>query len=121
MDYPQLGHLEFGSVEVGKRKFETDVYLLADGSVEKRKKKRVKSKHGTSHVIDAEELKLLMKSAPQTLIIGTGMYGAARVSEDGAEYLRQTGINWQALPSAEALKAFQQAKGRRAMLLHLTC
>lgn len=121
MGYPEIGHLEFGAVEIAGHRYEHDVYVLANGTVKKRKKKRVKERHGTSHVIDAEELALLAEGTPAQVIVGTGLYGAAGVSEDGAQYLQERGIGLQVLPSAEAVAAFRQAKGRRALLLHVTC
>jgi predicted NBD/HSP70 family sugar kinase len=119
--YPELKGLKFGSVRVGGDKFESDVWVFADGRAAKRKKKLAREKHGTSHVIDVEELEVLLKPPPDELLIGTGMQGMVRVSPDAEEYLSSKGVRWQALPSPEAVAAFNASTARKALLLHVTC
>ena len=119
--YPEVKSLKFGSVRVGGEKYESDVWIFADGASSKRRKKIAKEKHGTSHVIDVEELGALLQPQPEELIIGIGMQGMVRVSADAEEYLSSRGIRWRALPSPDAISAFNASKARKALLLHVTC
>ena len=119
--YPEVRGLKFGSVRVGGEKYESDVWVFADGAASKRRKKLAKDKHGTSHVIDVEELGALLQPQPEELIIGMGMQGMVRVSPDAEEYLSSRGIRWQALPSPDAVAAFNASPARKALLLHVTC
>jgi glucokinase len=119
--YPRVRDLKFGSVRVGDARFESDVWVFADGTAQKRKKKLAKAVHGTSHVIDVPELQVLLEPVPEALVIGTGVQGAAHVSPGARAYLDELRIQWQALPSERAIAAYNEAKGRKALLLHVTC
>jgi glucokinase len=119
--YPEVTGLRFGTVKIDGEKFETDVVVFADGHFAKRKKKAVKRKYGTSHVIDAEELARVLQPMPDELIVGTGMQDSARLSPDAEEYLSSSGIKWTALPSPDAVDAYNLSNARRALLLHVTC
>lgn len=120
-DYPHLDEIRFGSVVVEGKELSYDLYIRADGKVRKRKKRRVRDKHGTSHVLDDKELAKVCKGNPQTVIIGQGFHGMVRLTDDARGYLETLGVQWQALPSPEAVAAYNETQGPKALFLHVTC
>ncbi len=121
VEYPVLGKVSFGAVVVDGKEASYDIYIRADGKVAKRKKKAARSKYGTSHVVDREELERVCKGNPRVVIIGNGHHGMLRLSEDAREYLEWLGVEWQVLKTPEAVAAYNQAPGPKALLLHVTC
>jgi len=118
---PVINDTRFGVVTASGETYEHDIYILADGTVKKRKKKAVKKLYGTSHWIGPEELEQLLKGAPELLVIGTGQSGSAELTAEGAEFLRGRGIRFEAVPTPKAIEAYNHAQGRKAPLLHVTC
>jgi len=121
VSYPSIDAVAFGSVTIDDQEFESDIYIRGNGKLRKRDKKPVRKRHGTSHVLDAEELMEVCKGRPQTVIIGQGFNSMVRLTDDAREYLQSLGVEWQALSTPDAVGAFAAARGRKALFLHLTC
>ena len=119
--YPVISDTQFGWISVDGKDYSHDVYILADGSVKKRKKSPAKQVHGGSHQIGPQELKKVCKKRPKVLFIGTGQSGVATLTEDGKKFLAKRKIAWEALPTAKAAKAYNNSKDRKAALIHVTC
>jgi len=119
--YPTITSTGFGEVTVGDQVHSNDIYIRADGKVKKRKKGAVKKVHGTSHKIGPEELERVCKGDPEILIIGTGQNGAATLTAEGRGFLQKRGIEFKALPTPEAIRHYNNAQGRKATLIHVTC
>lgn len=120
-EYPDIQGVEFGAVTVDEEELDYDLYIRANGKVRRRDKKPIRKRHGTSHVLDAEELEEVCKGSPEVVIIGQGFNGMVRLSDDAREYLGSLGVKWQALPTPDAVAAYQAASGRKALFLHVTC
>ena len=121
MVYPRIAGARFGQVTVGDEVHAHDVVIRASGKVKKRKKSLAKAAYGTSHRIGPRELEKVCKGRPERLIIGTGQSGAATLTPEGAAYLRERAIAVTALPTPEAIEAFNRAPGPKAALIHVTC
>jgi glucokinase len=121
VEYPRIESVEFGSVTVGGKTWNRDIHIRANGKVKKRKKKWGRKDHGTSHIIGPRELKKALKKGAEVLIIGEGFDGMLRLADEGREMLDQRGVRWQILPTPEAVEAWQQTDGRKALILHVTC
>ena len=119
--YPTLAAGEAGQVNVGKKIYDTDVIIRVDGRIKKRKKSDAGEKSAASHNIDVDELRRACKGAPATLIIGAGQQGAVEVTAAGEQWLREQGIDFAVLPNAKAADAYNEASGRKAALIHVTC
>ena len=115
---PTLALGSDGQVTVGDTTFETDILIRGDGRVKKRKKKATDKK---PHTIDADELERLCKGGPRLVVIGTGHSGEATLAPEAELFLQERRIECQMLPTPEATDAFNQATGRKAALLHVTC
>ncbi len=119
--YPHIDEVSFGSVVVDGERLEHDIHIRADGKLKKRKKKWARRDYGTSHMIGPRELKKLLRKQPETLIISEGFDAMVRMTDEGREMLQESGVQWQMLPTPEAVEAFERAEGRKALLLHVTC
>ncbi len=121
VDYPTIDEVAFGSVTVGGETLEHDIHIRADGSMRRRKKKWARKDYGTSHVLGPRELKRVLKGGPELLIIGTGFDRMVRLADEGAELLRERGVRWEMLPTPDARVAWNEARGPKALVMHVTC
>lgn len=119
--YPSIGSAEFGRVTVDGQEIDQDIHIRADGKLKKRKKKWAREEYGTSHVIGPRELEKLLKKGPDLIIIGEGFDGMIRLADEGRELLQERGVRWELLPTPDAVARWNEAEGRRALILHLTC
>ncbi|MGI5819946.1 MAG: ROK family protein [Armatimonadota bacterium] len=120
-DYPRIDSVAFGSVTVDGDRLDHDIHIRADGTLKRRKKKWARTDWGTSHIIGPRELKKALKKGPESLIIGEGFDGMVRLADEGREMLEQRGVRWRILPTPDAVEAWNDAEGRRALILHVTC
>jgi len=84
-----------------------------------------------SHVIDVEDVKRAVEQNPETIIIGTGESGVARVTEEAQKFIKERGIRLIIDLTEPATKTFNirkeesKEKERRQEkvigLFHLTC
>lgn len=76
------------------------------------------------HELKIEEIKDLLESRPDIIIIGTGASGGLQVSEDIKAVLTTKRITYFIEPTEKACKTFNElsAKGKRiAAIFHATC
>jgi len=107
---------KFGSIVIDGRRFTADVKIV-DGEVVPgwwRKE---------GHSICQEDIADILVAKPEVLIIGTGAYGGLRVPERFNKLLRSEGIELIAVPTAEAVDAYNElaATKKVAAGFHLTC
>lgn len=119
--YPRIEQVRFGAARVDGEEVPHDFYIRANGKLKERNKKPVRKRHGSSHVLDAEELAKVCKGEPQVVIIGAGFSNMVRLTEDAEQYLTSRGVSWQVLSTPKAAEAFNRAEGRKALFMHVTC
>jgi glucokinase len=119
--YPRLDWKSSGEVIVEGTAYNCDIYVLVDADVKKRKKSLAKEAFGTSHTIGPQELARVCKGGPEMVFIGTGTSGQAELNDEAQRYLKQRLISWQALPTPQAIRAYNKSSRRKAALLHVTC
>ena len=119
--YPIIQSIKFGEVTIDDKTYTRDLYIRADGSIKRRKKKLAKELYGTSHSIGPEELKILCKKKPEILIIGTGHDGCAGLTKKASAFLQKQAVGYELLPSPEAVQLYNRTNKKKALLLHLTC
>lgn len=118
---PKINSTSFGSITIDGKRYENDVFIRLDGEVAKRKKKLSKAIYGTSHVLSLDEARYIFQPEAQGLVIGTGQYGRLELSEEAADYFRKKKIQVQMHPTPEAIRIWNEAKGKVVGLFHLTC
>lgn len=118
---PRIDQTTFGSITIEGEMLKYDVIIRLDGMVEKRKKKLSKEVYGTSHIVSLAEAKFIYEKGAEQLIFGTGQVGVAMLSEEAAEYFKRKRCQVLALPTPEAIWAWNQAQGTVIGLFHVTC
>ena len=119
--YPKIGEATFGEIAVGKKTHTGDIVIRVDGKVKKRKKDAVKERHGTSHVVDAKELRRVCRGGPEVVFVGSGHQGQMALNEEGQAFLSQRRIRLIATPTPELADAYNACSDRKAALIHVTC
>jgi len=119
--YPAVGPVEFGRIVIGGETYSSDVFINVHGKIKQRDKQLARESQGSSHLIGPQELEKVCRGGPALLIIGTGMEGQVELADQAESFLQRRRIEYRLLPTPEAVEAFNQANGRRALLAHLTC
>ena len=119
--YPQITGCDFGKIAVQEDSYGRDICIGVNGKVKKRKKSLAKDEYGNSHVVGPRELQRVCRGGPEIIFIGTGMSGAAELSDDAGEYLQQRSIECRVLTTPQAAGAYNRCARRKAALIHVTC
>lgn len=118
---PHLDDTAFGWIEIDGERYEHDVVLRRDGSIEKRRKKLSKRIYGTSHTISLDEAKHVYEKGATTIIVGSGQSGCAHLSDEAAAYFERHGVEVHLLPTRDAIAAWNDAPAKSIGLFHVTC
>jgi hypothetical protein len=114
----------FGSITIDGKKFDCDVLVYPDGSVDERKGKLFKH---SSHRITKSDLERLTAKGerPEVIIVGLGTGSAASIDADAEEWARDEEIEITAVPSDEAVeklnRLMEEGDKSSAALIHVTC
>jgi hypothetical protein len=119
-----INDYHFGSITIDGKTYNYDVEVRWTGEVLKWWRKE-------GHVIDLEDVKRAVDQKPDTIIIGNGESGVARVTERSQQFITERKIKLIIDKTEEATKAFntiletsQKEQGRENKvigLFHLTC
>jgi hypothetical protein len=112
---------EFGSITIDGRIFPHDVLIRLSGKIEKRKKKLSKKQYGTSHIMSREEAEFVYEEGCRLLVVGTGQDGNLSLSPEAAEYFAGKRCEVIAAPTPGAITLFNESRGGRIGLFHVTC
>jgi len=117
----RIDRIRFGSIVVDQQHYRHDVLILPNGEVRRRK-------GGIAmigpHGIKREEVEELLRAGAQTIIIGKGIFGRARLRPEAEDLLREKEIDFDILPSREAVVKFNELARNPAALggiFHVTC
>jgi hypothetical protein len=119
---PHINESMFGSITIENTKYHYDIFIDLDGKIKKRKKKLSKKKHGTSHIISLDEIRYVHEEGTKLLILGTGQYSRARLSEEAAEYLKSQKCQVKLLSTEIAIETWNATRPSKTIaLFHVTC
>jgi hypothetical protein len=118
---PEIDGTTFGSIAIGGETAPHDVIVRLDGKVKKRKKKLSKAVYGTSHVISLDEAKFVYEKAAEGIVIGSGQHGMVRLSDEAADYFKRKKCSVKLEPTPEAIRTWNEARGKWIGLFHVTC
>jgi hypothetical protein len=112
----------FGFITIDGKTYNHDVEVRWTGEV-------LKWWRRESHLIDVEDVKRAIEQSPDTIIIGTGESGVARVTEEAKKEIKSRGIELIIDMTEPATKTFniikeESEEGRQKKvigLFHLTC
>ncbi|HUH78984.1 MAG TPA: hypothetical protein VLY83_03725 [Methanoregula sp.] len=110
-----------GRVGIGSVRYDHDVIVHRDGSVEKRSKKKSKKlrdRYGHTPPAD-HELAFLADEKPGVVSIGTGQYGDLPVTEESRKILK--GYEAVIRPTPDVPELMGREHRPYAAILHVTC
>ncbi len=115
----------FGYIVIDGRRFDHDVVVRADGTVEARKKElSSKYKRFIGHTpLGPEEAADLVKDNPEIIVIGTGQYGVLPIHGEAEKILKESGAKIVKLKTPDAIKEYNRlsSKHKVTALFHVTC
>ena len=118
---PHIDGTKFGSITVGGETYDHDIVIRLSGNVKKRKKKLSKERYGTSHTVSVEEAEHIYDDGAEQVIVGTGQHGVLKLSDEAGAFFKDHGCLVQALPTPDAVKAWNEAEGKTIAMFHVTC
>ncbi len=94
----------------------SDVIILPDGVVGDWQRKE-------EHVLHPQDVKIVLKMAPEVVVIGQGSVKNMRVLPETEERLKARGIKVRAFKTAKACETYRELRNQRkvAAVLHVTC
>jgi hypothetical protein len=117
----KIDSFNFGFIVVDDKQYDHDIIILPDGTVKERHAGRGRL---GSHTISRDEILSLTREQPDSILIGTGVHGMAKVARDAEFFLTDPQYDIAALPTPDAVKKFNQLieDGEKvAALIHITC
>jgi hypothetical protein len=118
---PVINKTEFGSITVDEERYDHDIIITLDGKVKKRKKKLSKLVYGTSHTISLDEIRYSYQDKSEGIVIGSGQYGVAKLSNEASEFLKNKHCKILIRPTPEAIQEWNKTEGKWIGLFHITC
>ncbi|MCG8686188.1 MAG: MTH938/NDUFAF3 family protein [Desulfobacterales bacterium] len=109
---------EFGRMTVDGRPHTSDLILYPDGRVQGNWFRKA------GHFLESADIRELIRSTPNRIIVGTGASGRMSVDPDLEAELKTAGIALDAMPTRQAVEAYNRLFGNEtdlAACFHLTC
>jgi hypothetical protein len=116
MSTPRVESYQFGRVVIDGKVYHKDVIILPDRVIGGWWRKE-------DHALHPGDLEAAFEAAPEVLIVGQGASGLMQVTEETRQALQAANIKLVALPTEEAIEAYNRLRAEHAVAaaLHLTC
>ncbi len=121
VDAIHIDRTRFGEITIDGAVYDHDVIIRLSGEVKKRRKRLSKEKYGTSHIISKAEADFVFEEGCDLVVVGAGQYGNVRLSPQASAFFAKKKCRVIVEPTPQALLTFNQSKGRKAALMHVTC
>ena len=117
MQTVKIGGCSFGTIVIDGRTYTDDLFILPDGKIVKPWRRK------RGHQLTMDDLGVLIDSAPETIVVGTGVSGGVKTDKDLNAVLGTVNIEFIAKPNKEAIKLFNRlaSEKRVGAGFHLTC
>ncbi len=113
---PEIQKFRFGRIVIDNVVYNRDVIIFPD---------RVRSdwRRRDGHKLALEDLVEVLEGEPDVVILGRGVFGRMKVSDDIRECITKRGIELIVLRTEAASKAYNELRERRRVIaaLHLSC
>lgn len=117
----RIDHTAFGEITINGKTYDHDVIIRLSGEIVKRKKKLSKKLYGTSHIVSKDEAKFVFEKGCEQLILGSGQDGNVRLSPEADAFFAKKNCQVAIQPTPQAIRAFNEAHGKKIGLFHVTC
>ncbi len=107
----------FGLIVIDGKPYTSDLVIYPDGVVEDAWRRK------SGHRLSMDDIEKLVASAPDIIIVGTGVNGLMRPDPGLEEALSGKGIELVALPNPKAIENFNAVSSQKRVgaCFHLTC
>ncbi|MBN1330425.1 MAG: hypothetical protein JXA54_13205 [Candidatus Heimdallarchaeota archaeon] len=115
---------KFGLITIDGITYKHDIYINTDKTISKRKKELSKPISKGHTVLGPEEIQLLLKQKPDTLVIGQGQRGILPMPEESKQILETTKtiVIIDKTPIViHLLNSLFEKNAKVAAILHITC
>lgn len=111
---PKINSFEFGSLTIGRKKYENDIIVSWDGEVNQRE---------SSHIFSKEELIDILLKGPEIIVIGTGTAGLMTIGKNAENFAKQKNIEIVVKKTPEAIEEFNTLSKNKKVIavIHVTC
>ena len=117
----RIDHTAFGEITIDGKTYDHDAIIRLSGEIVKRKKKLSKKLYGTLHVVSEDEAKFIFEKGCRRLILGSGQEGNVRLSPEAGAFFAKKDCEVVIEPTPQAIRAFNEAHGKKIGLFHVTC
>ena len=110
-----LDATSFGSITISGKKYDHDVYVFWDGTVERRV---------GDHTAPVRQMEYIVKRKPEIIIIGTGQFGMFRVPSESEKLAKEQNIEVVKARTLQAIGIFNEAMKQGKLvsaIIHVTC
>lgn len=108
-----IEHYSFGRIIIDGKTYTSDVLIVGNTTHSWWRNQ--------GHVLAPEDLDLIIKENPQTLVVGTGASGLMKIPEETVQFIKSHNIILIAEKTKKAVETFNTLTGTKAAALHLTC
>ncbi len=115
-DVMKIEHYSFGRITIDGKTYTSDVIIYPDKVDSSWRRKQ-------GHSLHIEDLKYIVPSKPEILVVGTGHTGLMVVPEETMSYLKSKGIEVHVIRTEKATELFNKLQKDKKVIaaLHLTC
>jgi hypothetical protein len=118
---PKIRQTVFGFIQIEDEKYDHDVFISLNGSINKRKKKLSKEVFGTSHVISLAEAEFIYEDGADILILGCGMMDRVKLSDEAGQFFENHHVKTYLESTPMAADRWNEISGNVIGLFHITC
>ncbi len=112
-----IDEYEFGSIRIGGSDHDGDVIIRGTDITRWWREK--------GHLLQAADIRSMVESSPEVIVVGTGYHGAVKIAEDALSLCREKGIELITRPTTEAVEIYNRLVEEEDRIvfaaLHLTC
>jgi polyphosphate kinase 2 (PPK2 family) len=111
---PMIQAFEYGRITIADEDYNEDILVFPNGDIEI-------SKREDEHEVKLEDIKALIKSKPEILILGLGTIGMVKVKPEVKKKVSSQGIELHAYKSEKAIETYRDNRTQKstAALFHL--
>jgi hypothetical protein len=106
----------FGSITIDGKRYNHDVWIFTDGSIEERK--------GGYHTFLAKEVQALLKGEPEIIVVGAGTASCVGIAAEAKQLAKNKGVKIESAATPKAIERYNQlaSEGKKiAAAFHVTC
>lgn len=107
---------KFGEIQISGKSYRNDVIIFHDHVNANWWRKQ-------GHNLEIDDLKEVIETKPEVVIIGTGQPGFMQVEQETVEHIKKLGIETIILPTEKACQEYNRIANTKKTVacLHLTC